>query len=222
VAEAARCTCAEEAQKRQIEDFERRSQPVLGDGVSELRAIMERRGARLIENLRHSMQSRYPSFLNEVDDAISSALLEIASKGDVLEKKFRLLKREGKWSGSLEDFMAGCMRVNARHKMFTTINSARRRKTESIYVNGEDGEYYEKPTIVTKPEQEDVLFRKQLLEFCGALDADERAVMALAMDRATNQEILDELGISASELLRRRASALRNLNERAKGKRGNG
>lgn len=159
----------------------------------------------------------------EHDDIISDAYERVLITIEKIEDRYRELKKLKIITFSEDVWIYSCLRVNVKSGALSRVNSPRIKRTstfEAEYESKEDTKrIYSRPTpVVTLPEQEEVVFRKQLLEHCEALDPEERDFMRLAMDRATIKEITSELGITDRELMNRRSRAIRNLFKRAKGK----
>lgn len=143
------------------------------------------------------------------DDMISETLVDTIEKADDLWRSFSEKADKGT---SLEQWVYGSIRFRLRFKAINKHNLRVKRRRD-FHDEGEeisDG-VYAKPTSVCFPEQENVVFYKQMLEHCGMLPADERAVVHLILDRATAEEMVNELGLSHGELLYRRARAMKSL-----------
>lgn len=157
----------------------------------------------------------FPGLDSERDDLVSDAFFEVIRDLARISERYATIAATDptcKKSG----FLYACLKLAAKHKALSIINSPRRRNTRSL---NETGEFEEnignwRPTATVQPEQEHVVFLRQMMEFCRVLPSDEALVMGMVLDRATMQEILEETGLSISELTRRRGSAMRRLSER--------
>lgn len=101
--------------------------------------------------------------------------------------------------GFLRQFIMGRAVILYRNKV---------RRWAALEHSSEDEEDAERPRFFVPPEQEEVVFMKQLMEMCGRLPDEEAEVMRLVFDRATASEMAQEIGLSFGEMERRRAEAV--------------
>lgn len=161
---------------------------------------------------------RFGGICPDIEDIVSDAFVRVLQKIDTIENRFVEKTRDG-MSLSAEGWLYSCLKIVAENRAIQAINKPRTRKTKSLDAleTPENPDGYAKPIAIVRPEQEDIVFRRQLLEFCGLLPPDEREMMLLAMDHATLDEMVSELGISLSELHQRRARAIKKLMKIGKG-----
>lgn len=176
-----------------------------------MREVLEQNAKRWTSQLTRFVYGNFRS-VTDVDAIVSDAFFEVVEHLDGIEDRFRITYAS-RGFGSRVEFLYGCLRLAARRGCLGYLNSSRVKR--SLQLN-DSGEYDEnvigwRPTAVVQPEQESVVFYKQIMEHCHALPAEEEAIMALTLDRATAEEIVNELGISHGELIRRRARAVRTL-----------
>lgn len=176
-----------------------------------MRDILEKNANRWRSQLERFVVYNFRT-VSDVDGVVSDAFFDVVRKLDGIEDRFRKchLKRG---RGSRVEFLYGCLRLEAKRACLEYINSTRVKRGVSL---NDTGEYDEnvagwRPTATVQPEQEHVVFYRQMMEHCHALPLEEAEVMALTFDRATAEEIVNELGLSLSELTRRRMSAVKRL-----------
>jgi DNA-directed RNA polymerase specialized sigma24 family protein len=187
-----------------------------------MRSVLEKNAKKWVPKLTNGLRAQFPRVGFDPDDFIGAAFERALLRIDDLEADYLALPNRDELPR--EAFLFGWLRHHVKWQAVGYINSPRRKRT----INPDDStlrfkkdaweeDVYSRPIGVTLPEQEEVVFKKQLLEFCSALPPDERMVMRLTFDRATTGEILQETGMSIGELLARRMSAMKSLVRSAEG-----
>lgn len=161
--------------------------------------------------LRNSLYS-FPDTRSYHDEIIADSFVDALEGADEIWEAFNA-KTDG--GCNLTQWLYGYLRQRVRWKAINLHNRRVKKQTEYRDEGGEsDAGAYLSPTTVCFPEQENVVFFKQMLEHCGMLAPEDRAVMHLILDRATAQEMVDELGLTHNDLLYRRARAMKSLRDR--------
>lgn len=114
---------------------------------------------------------------------------------------------------ALDAYIFGWLRMSA---MSVGAVLRKREQRNGFYRDegGEDEEgTYAPPTTFVRPEQEDAVFWKQMIERCERLPEHERDLARLIFDRATAWEMAQELGISTRDVLRETMQLVRQLDD---------
>lgn len=176
-----------------------------------MRDVLERNARRWSMQLTRFVYANFV-MVGDVDGVISDAFFEVFEKIDGIEERFSA-GIAGGIRGTRTEFLYGCLRLSAKRLCLGYMASTRVRRGVALNDTGEFDENVTdwRPTATVQPEQERVVFFKQMMEHCHALPPEEAVIMALTLDRATAEEIVNELGLSHGELIRRRARAIKSL-----------
>ena len=112
------------------------------------------------------------------------------------------------------DFPAGLYGYVKQRTHWSALHWRDKAKRETEFSDeGGESEYgdYTRPTTVVWPEQEDVVFHKQMIERCDRLPKEERDMAMLIFDRASAAEMAKELGVSMKDVARRTTAVARRL-----------
>ena len=188
-----------------------------------MRDCLTKNSRRWMQQIGNKLRTTFRGLNQYHDDIVSNVFYGVVKDINQIEEKYKELVNGGKYPYLTEEaWLYSCLRLRMKHNALNILNSSRVKRTfssdESINYENTDGSnrVYARQSGVTWPEQEDVVFRKQILEHCSSLPYEERMLMQLAFDRATLEEIIVELGISKSEMIARRGSAMRHLLARTK------
>lgn len=176
-----------------------------------MRDILDRNSRRWVAQLSRFVIHNFRA-VGDVDSIVSDAFFDVLENIDGIEKRFEASRLRG-LRGSKIEFLYGCLRLSAKRRCFNYLNSSRFKRSVDLNEAGEFDKNVSgwRPTATVQPEQERVVFFKQIMEHCHALPPEEAAVMVLTFDRATAEEIVNELGLSHGELIRRRMRAMNRL-----------
>lgn len=177
----------------------------------EIRACLNRQAKKFVGSLKNAL---YPYRDTQAyhEEIIADCFVVALEDADEIWSSF---KEKASSDCNLTQWLFGYLRQRVRWRAINLHNRRVRKQKEYRDDGGEtEAGVYLSPTTVCFPEQENVVFFKQMLEHCGMLAPEDRAVMHLILDRATAQEMVDELGLSHGDLLYRRARAMKSLRER--------
>ncbi len=178
-----------------------------------MRSTFEKNAARFTKMLTRYVEVNFAR-ASDLDGVISDSLFQIWANIDGIEERFEQSQESRGQRGSKAAYLYGCLRLEARWRALAEMRSIRRKRSVSINDETDDYELVGwQPRITTQPEQENVVFLKQLLQHCGSLPDEQAVIASLILDRATAQEMVDELGLSHSVLIERRSQAMRRLME---------
>lgn len=124
-----------------------------------------------------------------MDDVLDYALtnaekLHVPSASDYSPMLYSYLLQRVKWLAN-----------NKRN----SLKAKGRRDLELEGSEDEAGRYIQ-PTTFTPPEQENVVFMKQMIEACERLPEADRTLARLVFDRASASEMAMELGVSLKDI----------------------
>lgn len=127
--------------------------------------------------------------------------------GSILE--YCLCNASKIWDGSgcgeqeIDKFSGMLFAYMRQRAQWLAISAGKKDRRRAAYRDeggeSEEGEYV-RPTTFVRPEQEDALFYKQMIERCDRLPPHEREVARLIFDRATAYEMAQELGVSMKDV----------------------
>jgi DNA-directed RNA polymerase specialized sigma24 family protein len=164
---------------------------------------LNRRSGDLMRLLGFYMKREFYSISHRHDDIVAGVMAKAWENRANIQEGFDRVR--GEWRGSVFDYLYGALRKGVRWGALNAYNSDKRSRRADLVLDGGEDEngVYVRPSAVVKPEQEDVVFYKQMIERCYRLPAEERALMMLVFDRATALEMAEELGMTPKQISHR-------------------